>query len=410
MNTMRRQKGAVSIFVVVFSALLITVVTISFIRIMVNDQDRASRNDLSQSAYDSAQAGVEDAKRALLRYLAACSTTGNATECARAKQAVSSTNCNEIVRYSDVIGQDSENRTGATGTGFGEIKVQQRSSTGDADLDQAYTCVTAQLLTDDYIGDSPANTSTLVPLKVEQGRTFDTVTVEWFSREDLGGSTSEGRVDLRNTIESPMPLLASGSWPGTRPSVMRAQLMQVGGSFTLSDFDQPANGESNANTLFMYPTSSSAAGSSTELLGRDGRRAGDAVAPASPNNAPLPVRCQNVTDGGYSCQMSLQLPNPVGGGDRQAFLRLTPLYNGAHFRVTLSNGMSSERFDSVQPIVDSTGRANDIFRRVASRVNLIDTSFPYPEGALDLTGNLCKSFSVTDTRYYPGSADYACTP
>src|SRR5690606_25674022 len=113
------------------------------------------------------------------------------------------------------------------------------------------------------------------------------------------------------------------------------------------------------------------------------------------SDTPLPVNCrENISTGGYACSITLNLPQPVGGGDRTAYLRIGALYNSSHFRVTMYKNGAQAKFDGVQPEIDSTGRANDLFRRVVTRVELIDNSFPYPDGAVNTSGNLCKDFAV----------------
>ena len=62
------KKGAVSLYVVVFFAVVVGVITLGFIRIVINNSIAAVNADLYLSAYDSAMAGVEDAKIALLKY------------------------------------------------------------------------------------------------------------------------------------------------------------------------------------------------------------------------------------------------------------------------------------------------------------------------------------------------------
>lgn len=407
------QYGAVSLFVVIFATLLITVVTVSFLRLMISDQNRATSNDLSQSAYDSAQAGVEDAKRVLLRYQKICNEGGQSA-CDFVASQINDVACNDALRVGDVIGSSDVANGGGAGTG--EIKIQQTSSSaGDATLDQAYTCVTINLLTDDYVGSLSAGQSKLVPLigKSADGTTdFDTVKVEWFTTEDIGRTASGSYAINLPGVAASQPLLPQANWATNRPPVLRTQLMQFGDNFTLSSFDAvTASNESNGNTLFLYPTSAVTASSET-FTSRDQRKTTGDTPQKTRTDTPLPVTCvASLSSGGYACSQTLRLPNPISGGDRTAFLRLTPLYNATHFRVSLSknSGNNAVQFNGVQPEIDSTGRANDLFRRVSSRVDLIDTSFPYPDGAVDISGNLCKDFSVTaSANVTPGGS--TCTP
>ena len=368
-NNRISQRGAVSLFVVVFTTLLITVITISFVRIMIRDQDQASTADLSQSAYDSAQAGVEDAKRAILRYQSLC-TTGTADECAKATAALNSSECNASLDGIAVVQNN-------------EVQVQQ--NIGDAALNQAYTCVKVALKTDDYVGVMQSDNTKVIPLKSTSS--FNRIKIEWYSNDDLQTS-SKGKVTLQPTTGG-LPLLAQSAWSPNRPSLLRMQLMQVGSQFTLDSFDNTNAGKSNANTLFLYP-SSIVGNTEKTLTALDIRKTQTAA------NGPQAVTCNNdISGGGYACSVEVLLPDPIGGGTRDAYLQLSAFYNKTNYRVSLStDGITASQFDGVQPSIDSTGRANDLFRRVRSRVETVDAV--YPSAAVDITGDFCKDFIVTD--------------
>ena len=390
MKTYKKERGAVSLFIVIFAALLITTVTISFIHLMLNDQQQATANDLSQSAYDSAKAGVEDAKRAILRYQVACSSGDAAgiAACAKTAADINSSICNQGLVDIGINPKDSE------------VKVQQTNDSSASALDQAYTCVKIKLATSDYIGTLGADSSKVIPLKGTGD--FNTVKLEWYNSANLP-SPNNADVSLIG-ISDPLPLLhqlsGSSGWPANRPPIMRTQLMQFGSGFSLSDFDDVKNGQSDANTLFLYPTSGVTA-PTTPFSGNDTRK--------TPTGAPRPTTCiSSLGSGGYACSVTINLPDPINAGSRTAYLRLGALYNAANYRVTLLNSAAPVTFDAVQPEIDSTGRANDLFRRVSSRVELTDINFAYPTASVDISGNFCKDFLVTDN-----PLDYkntSCTP
>jgi len=194
--------------------------------------------------------------------------------------------------------------------------------------------------------------------------------------------------------------------------------MQFAQTFKVDSFDAVSGTQSNGASMFLYPTSQSGIPERI-MTDYDQRKTGptDNPNPKDALTTPTAVSCvTSLTAGGYACSAVLVVPPAIGSintADRTAFLRLMPFYNATHFRVTLWNGPvnlanPSVKFKDVQPAVDSTGRANDLFRRIQSRVDLFDTSFPYPDATIDLTGNFCKDFAITDTQYIPGVS--ACSP
>ena len=115
----RKESGAASLFAVIFSAMLLTILAAGFVKLMLKDQQQAINNDLSQSAYDAALAGVEDAKRVIR----ACQK-GNASAC----DALEKKDCNSV-RQSAVLG----------GAGNAQETLVQTNSSNGRKFDQAYT-------------------------------------------------------------------------------------------------------------------------------------------------------------------------------------------------------------------------------------------------------------------------------
>ena len=391
------ERGAVSLFIVIFTALLVTTITVAFVRTMIQDQEQATMNDLSKSALDSAQAGVEDAKRAIVTYRTHCIGSGDV---------VGTTECptNLMRALQDGTHCDTLQQAGIAGSP-GDKEVIIKQSEGDAQLEQAYTCVKVQLDTNDFIGTVTPNTSRLVPLKANGS--FSQVVIEWYSQSDLqtagGDSTSTNNTTVNLGLDAKLPPLAD--WPQNRPALLRVQLLQFGDSFKLSDLNGTAN-ENNPNnaSLFLVPS----------RVGRDTVSFTDDIRQSSTSDALEQIACNpnfssTSTDTKYACKATIQLPNPIGadnGDNRHAYLRINELYNpNTNFRLSLQDSASNPvTFSSVQPVVDSTGRANDLFRRVQSRIELDGSSIPYAEAAVDLTNSLCKSFLVTDkpADYKPG--------
>lgn len=69
MTDQTKQSGMVSILTIIFFMIFISIIVVSFVRIMSDEQRQTIDNDLSASALAAAQSGIEDGKRVLLHCL-----------------------------------------------------------------------------------------------------------------------------------------------------------------------------------------------------------------------------------------------------------------------------------------------------------------------------------------------------
>ncbi|MBO4855296.1 pilus assembly PilX N-terminal domain-containing protein [Candidatus Saccharibacteria bacterium] len=499
MSTTRtiNKKGAAAIYVVIFTATLLSIIALSFIRLMLSEMGRTSNYSLSQSAYNSALAGIEDAKIVLLRYQ-------NCINNPNYKVNGESINCNELKTYlrdevdqysqdcdlvSKALGYNNSNHETIIQTGGNdENDLYNEVKESAATYDQAYTCVKISPKNKNYLTTLTENYPTkIIPIRTEGTEKTDSINrivISWFSSADLSkiaaantnpfeintsdyhsykgngdgeNLTMDGAIKRNNVFLSDILNYKNNfTAKPIAPSVIQATLIQTASSFKLSQFYSAAkeastrigdNGyHTNRGTITLRPTTANpynietydgtntVTNYSNHIGGDDFSEQGGPFAASAikSQNTPLDVHCyteDNVnTANGYACTADIYVPRPITNGSSKTrnyttfFLVLNLPYGKPQTEVSVElkhcdansdtiyqekdpdkdeTGCTSVYFDGVQPIVDSTGRANDLFRRVEARVELIDTYFPIvnyalavndPEGDDD---DVVKDFYVT---------------
>ena len=218
-------------------------------------------------------------------------------------------------------------------------------------------------------------------------------------------------------------------------------MIQTAETFTTNQFYASAgienNSQTNRGTLMLRPSSA--------VKLDDGVRSNTlpqnslAYSANKSYNAPIDVYCEPPKPKGesdawnYACSADFYVPKPIGDGSRNmstSFLVVNLPYGKPATDISVKmysckepnqalsaqvpkdgkmvNNCEMLYFANVQPMVDSTGRANDLFRRVESRIELADTNFPIANYALAMTDptnevGIEKDFYVTNNCSYSSS-------
>ena len=392
MRKMQKTKqGMASIYVVVFVTMLIGVITLSFLRIMLSESGRTEKSTLADSAMNSAMAGVEDAKTLLTKYNECIASGDSSSTCAKAKAAVTAAT-DDCDLGSET---DKESTIGFTGKGnSGSIN------------DQAYTCVNLTV-EGDFKGKLDDSEPVLVvPMRVKDGNvdSIEGVKIGWTgtnsgSYKDYGDFNNSDieKKDVAAVLGK-KGVTTAGSEEASKANGLKVTLIQTGptydnGQFYSANIDSvnEDNSQTNRATLMLLPSSN---GISSVSIGTMARSADKTY------NAPLSVRC---TADNY-CSVDLHFPKPKDGNRIQDtfFLVISRVYSEPTVdEVTVKmynnadhSGDNEVKFFNVQPIVDSTGRAGDLVRRVEVRLGSNAGQF-VPLAELTVDGGLDKDFFVT---------------
>ena len=414
------KKGAASFYIVAFSTLILVIIATSFAAIIIAEITRTINDDLSQSAYDSALAGVEDSKVAFYNYQ---NCTSNGQVYPDELTLDPEITCQDIVYWinhpdcdmvSHILGRIGKFEAGS------EVTIQETNVANN--MMQAYTCVKMDTVLDDYRATlSGTNTMRLVGVKLD-GVTADeikAVKISWYS--DINSDTYGDKFSFTNFKESTSSVVFPSlvSQKTAIPPTISFQLIQTNDQFNFSDFTVSVNDTTNRGTVFLVPTNNStkAAANGTNYNGT--YNGTENVIPASTlvksndkisKNLPNVVYCADEMNGPYACSATIMLPKPVGGkrNDDTFMIAVSLPYgrpntdfeleficdNLCNEKIVMADDGTEETISTdratlknVQVSVDSTGRANDLYRRVETRLESTDTYFPYPLYAIQLLGD-----------------------
>lgn len=451
------KKGAASFYIVAFATLILMIIATSFAAIIISEVTRTSNDDLAQSAYDSALAGVEDAKLAFYNYKT-CKAQGVEGKKPDTFDSSSLKTCESIVWFMEngLDDVDSVNnnedynscdmvsmmlgRSNPTVSADNEGGTVVSESSGANNMQQVYTCTKISTSLRDYRSTlSSSQQMRVVKVKFDNvaAKDIKSMKISWYADSSL----QEFKYSNFNNGKVVYPNLAAGNKAAVPPTIYLG-MVQTSANFTLADFDVTRGTQTNRGMVYLTPTNNSNAAS---LAGQESYKAGynkdtgvnrvGTEGMLSSNdktvtnrNLPYLVYCPEDSGEDFACSVIIDLPEPINGNrndDTFVFVAGLPygkpntdivmeFYCGEegsvcpHIEESVGEEETPEEptgeenvayLDSVQIKIDSTGRANDLYRRVEARLEGAEDFSLSLMGPLELLGSREEDEKVFEKNY-----------
>lgn len=345
----KAQYGFVSILTVMTITILLSLLTLAFVKVMNRSQRQTLDTQLSTQANYAAETGINDAIRAIL-------------------------NNPSAIPFDDTNCSPTPTRPGASQAEADANKIIGGGGTAQAE----YTCQLISSGVKDVRVDINDQSSRIYPIKTD-GTNATELKIEW----DAGDSTP-----VKNNFPDPIAANvdqypALGSWPNTTPSMLRLALYTPCPN-GCSDFNSDTM-IANQKNLFIKPSNG---GSGTLDLS------------ASADGAAAYGNCQTISaTRQYQCQITITNLGVNTSQNNALFLKMTPIYGSTAVRFMANNvsgggGTQALAMYGAQYRVDVTGKANDVYRRLEVRVPL--PTYDNPGIGVESL-SICKKFEWTGT-------------
>ncbi|TXG78188.1 hypothetical protein E6P97_00055 [Patescibacteria group bacterium] len=231
------------------------------------------------------------------------------------------------------------------------------------------SCVLVTGAVNDLVYDSVGtNEEVLFPIRMESGN-VDSFVIEWQDPGVAVPDFSQCESDPSGILDH-MPRLADWQCP---TAMLRVDMVPVTGSVSRSGLTSRSRG-------FVLLPSRTLQASSSPVNVDDGRiYRGLCQASASP-------KCRSAV---------ISVSGSYGASQSAMYVRIRPLYRSAQLRISANSGQA---MIGAQAVIDSTGRANDVLKRLVVRVPTCPSGIACGKrpanSALQLAETLCKQYGV----------------
>lgn len=348
-NKLRRnEQGMVAIMTTLVLMIVISLIVLGFAQISRRNQREALDRQLSTQAFYAAETGVNDARKIIQEGVNNGLTVTDKTTC------------------------------GGTGGGGFYAGLQP-------DIDPArnvkYTCLLVDAAPKSLQYSNIGTTSTIIPMISNNGANIRRVQLNWQTKQNTTTPTAGCPTDANTFVPNGAATWTCGF------GVMRIDLVPTEGALT-------ANGlRDNTMTIFAVPLSSGGTNNVTYAAGT-----------ANANNR-IGVSCNNSS----GCALRIDIP---GGSARNSYhLRVSSIYRDNSLTVEGQNASGgSLEIRGAQAVIDVTGKAQDVLRRIKVAIPIRTTSKNlHSDYAIEMTGSLCKRYAIMQG-YISNQADGGGSP
>ena len=250
----------------------------------------------------------------------------------------------------------------------------------DSTAKVSYTCLLIDPSPNSLeFSDIADSTGKAFPVSSGNGANIANIVLSWQN----SSTTSNSNNDITCPTSPNLPLISS--WSCDMP-IIRVDIVPLG-SLTR------ANLIANTMTAFLYPKSTATA---TSLAFSAGSSNSGVISTARCQASGTPRLCSTTI---------------TGLSQAKYYIRIRPIYADAAVSLSANEGTNTLELIGTQALVDSTGKAQDILRRIQVRVSSLPGSLTVPDFAIQSNNSICKRFQIfAGVPAVTDQSDAACDP